>query len=242
MELAVASYNIHGCVGRDGHFDPERIADVLTGLEVQAIALQEVESNSGQGLDVLNYLSDRTGMFHVSGPTLLRENGHYGNALLLASEAQEVDRIDISMPGFEPRGIIDTGFIWHDQYIRVLATHLGLDPRERRNQVKQHILPLVERIHEDDFMLLMGDLNEWLLWGRPLRWLKRYFTGSRARRTYPSGLPLFALDRIWVHPHYCRVNTRTVLNKLTRVASDHLPLRAVIEYHSTDREQNSEKY
>jgi hypothetical protein len=52
-----------------------------------------------------------------------------------------------------------------------------------------------------DIAVLMGDLNEWLLWGRPLPWLRRHFAGMpQTRPTCPAGLPLLALDRIWASP------------------------------------------
>ena len=39
-------------------------------------------------------------------------------------------------------------------------------------------------------------LTEWLLWGRPLRWLRHYFSATPQPRTYPARFPLFSLDRI----------------------------------------------
>jgi len=72
----------------------------------------------------------------------------------------------------------------------------------------------------------MGDLNEWFLWGRPLRYLQRHFKSGPAPATFPARFPLFALDRIWVEPRENLVSVKTVNNSLTRLASDHLPLVA----------------
>jgi endonuclease/exonuclease/phosphatase family metal-dependent hydrolase len=41
--LVVASYNIHGCVGRDGRRDVARVARVIERLDADIIALQEVD-------------------------------------------------------------------------------------------------------------------------------------------------------------------------------------------------------
>ena len=108
-----------------------------------------------------------------------------------------------------------------------MATHLGLRPAERREQVQQ-LLHLF-REHPHDPSVLLGDLNEWFLWGRPLRRLHRHFRHTPSPATFPSGMPFLALDRIWAHP-------RTMLRKLTvhrtptaRAASDHLPLVATLE-------------
>ena len=40
--LAVASYNVHRCIGADGHHAPARIAQVLRELDADVIGLQEV--------------------------------------------------------------------------------------------------------------------------------------------------------------------------------------------------------
>lgn len=162
------------------------------------------------------------------GLVSLGESGHYGNALLLKQDVTSVNRIDISMAGREPRGVIEAGFNWHNLNIRVLATHLGLNPKERRCQVRERLLPLLKQMSGSDCTVLMGDLNEWLLWGRPLRWLKKHFIETSAHPTFPAAFPVFALDRIWVCPHYRLSKSETLRNQLTKVASDHLPLRAFI--------------
>jgi endonuclease/exonuclease/phosphatase family metal-dependent hydrolase len=77
--------------------------------------------------------------------------------------------------------------------------------------------------------VLLGDLNEWFLWGRPLRWLQGIFGKTPAPLTFPSGFPLFALDRIWVRPPTALITLEAHTSALSRVASDHLPVKAVIE-------------
>ena len=76
-------------------------------------------------------------------------------------------------------------------------------------------------------MLLMGDLNEWYLWGRPLRWLHSHFRETPAAPpTFPARQPVLALDRIWVAPAGSLRRLRRHVSPLARVASDHLPLVA----------------
>lgn len=43
--MRVATYNVHGCAGRDGRFGPGRIAEVSVEIEVDLIALQKVTLN-----------------------------------------------------------------------------------------------------------------------------------------------------------------------------------------------------
>ena len=69
--IRIASYNTHGGIGRDRHFVPKRIAQVLRELDADIIALQEVE-NRATGFDMLAYLREETGFQAIAGPTLLR--------------------------------------------------------------------------------------------------------------------------------------------------------------------------
>ena len=94
--------------------------------------------------------------------------------------------------------------------LRVIVTHLGLPPAERRYQVKK-LLSLVRYTPLHERVVVLGDINEWLPLGRPLRWIHALLGRSPAERSFPSRWPLFALDRVWV-----------------RQASDHLPVKAVI--------------
>ena len=47
MRLKVVSWNVHGCVGTDGQFSPERIAEALAALAPDLALLQEVGDNAG---------------------------------------------------------------------------------------------------------------------------------------------------------------------------------------------------
>jgi endonuclease/exonuclease/phosphatase family metal-dependent hydrolase len=76
---------------------------------------------------------------------------------------------------------------------------------------------------------LIGDLNEWYLWGRPLRWLHSHFRETLATpATFPARRPVFALDRIWVARAGSLRGRRRHASPLARVASDHLPLVAEV--------------
>jgi endonuclease/exonuclease/phosphatase family metal-dependent hydrolase len=224
--MIIATYNIHACIGADGRFVPQRIVDVLRELKADVVALQEVEHHDVGGLDLLDYLAAETGFTAVAGPTLLRETRDYGNALLTRLPISAIDQVDLSLPGHEPRGALNVMLDWHGRTLQTVATHLGLRPGERRKQVRQ-LLSLFEP-HVADISVLLGDLNEWLLWGRPLRYLFHHFMPTPHLRTYPARLPVFALDRIWVRPRARLVGIETHASALARVASDHLPLKAVI--------------
>ncbi|TMA64185.1 MAG: hypothetical protein E6J73_07815 [Deltaproteobacteria bacterium] len=75
----------------------------------------------------------------------------------------------------------------------------------------------------------MSDFNEWLPTGRSLRWIHTRLGKTALVRTFPAAFPLFALDRIWVSPAAALVKVSRVRTPLTRIASDHLPLKGVIQ-------------
>jgi endonuclease/exonuclease/phosphatase family metal-dependent hydrolase len=80
--------------------------------------------------------------------------------------------------------------------------------------------------------VLLGDLNEWFLWGRPLRWLHAHFERPPAPRTFPAGWPVLALDRVWVKPRRCLRAIAVHRSLLARHASDHLPVVAALDLES----------
>ena len=227
MRLILASYNIHSCVGTDRRYDPSRIVQVLHELRADIVALQEVDSRDHHGLELLGWIAERLRMHPLAGPTLLRHTGHYGNALLTKHPTADARHINLSLPGLEPRGAIDADVVCEGILLRVIATHLGLRPAERRVQIQQ----LLNRCR-DEPCVLMGDLNEWFLWGRPLRWLTALFGRTPHLRTCPAWWPLLALYRISVRPPHALLKLEVHKSPLAQTASDHLPLKGVLKLKS----------
>jgi endonuclease/exonuclease/phosphatase family metal-dependent hydrolase len=226
-KFKVASYNIHLGIGRDGLFKPERIAQVIGELDADVICLQEVARKTG-GFDMLAYLSAASGYHGIAGPTLTTPGGDYGNAILTRQSPGEVQRWDLSEPRREPRGAIAMLLHPGGVTIRMIATHLGLRPGERRRQIRR----LIGFMRESGTMptVLMGDVNEWFLWGRPVRWLHQHFKQTPSPATFPSGWPFLALDRIWVEPRQALRSIAAHRSAIARLASDHLPITATIDF------------
>ena len=224
----MVSYNIHQCVGMDGRRDVERIARILGGLDAQLIGLQEVGTDfaGGEKSGQMEYLAKATGLQAIAGHTIELQTGPFGNVLLTGWRVLESRLLDLSVPGREPRGAIDAHLAIEGEVVRVIVTHLGLRAAERRYQVRRLLEALSHG--QSRFIIVLGDINEWVLRSRPLRWLYGRFGTPPAPRTFPSWLPLFALDRIWVLPREVLFEVHAHATPLTRIASDHLPVKAVI--------------
>jgi endonuclease/exonuclease/phosphatase family metal-dependent hydrolase len=226
--ISVVSYNVHQCVGLDGRRDVTRVARVLSDLGAQLIGLQEVGTDfeGGKKSGQMEYLASATGLHAIAGHTIERHTGHFGNVLLTGWRVLESRLLDLSVPGREPRGAIDAELDVAGQIVRVVVTHLGLKAAERRYQVRR----LLEALSHGQprFIIVLGDINEWILRSRPLRWLYARFGTPPAPRTFPSWCPLFPLDRVWVLPREALLEVHAHVTPLTRIASDHLPVRAVL--------------
>lgn len=219
--LRVATWNIHGGVGRDGRFDAARILGVLQQLGADVIALQEVASLAVDN-GLLGALREGLGLHAIGARTLTRRESEYGNALLSRFPLTRNTSIALTVGAHEPRNAIDAHLDVDGRELRVVTTHLGLRPAERRIQV-QTILRAIDQ-RPDMPTVMMGDVNEWYLWGRPLRWLHARFGTSPSPRTFPAMRPLFALDRIWTHPADLLHKVAAHRSDLARQASDHLPV------------------
>jgi endonuclease/exonuclease/phosphatase family metal-dependent hydrolase len=231
----VASYNIHACLGGDRRHDVKRIADVIAELGCDTVGLQEVATPPGTaGDEQLDFLARETGMRAIHGLVHARSQGHFGNALLTRRPVLAVHRHDLSYARREPRGAIDAELDVDGVPVRVIVTHLGLRPAERRYQVRR-MLALLHDLPRDRVVVVLGDINEWLPLGRPLRWLHGLLGRPPAERSFPVWCPVFSLDRVWVRPATAMLSFGVHRSHASRIASDHYPVRALIDVHGRPR-------
>ena len=230
LHILAVSYNVHQCVGTDRRRDPGRIARVLKELDADFVGLQEVHSETGgtQTSAQMNYLAQATRREAVAGPTIVKGKSEYGNVLLTRHRVVAIRRFDLSVPGREARGGIDADIEINGRSLRVIVSHLGLAAFERRLQV-QRLAEVVASPPRAPTILLM-DHNEWRPVGSPLWRLDRELGKSPAPRTFPAAVPLFSLDRAWVRPARALVEAASHKTQLTKVASDHLPLKVNIDF------------
>jgi endonuclease/exonuclease/phosphatase family metal-dependent hydrolase len=225
-ELTVVSYNVHRCIGMDRRRDPERVARVIREVGGQVVGLQEVKSIHGAlpARAQMDYLSRATGLAAVAGPTILREDSEYGNVLLTSFPVIRHHAVDLTVNSREPRGALEAVLDIHGKEVRIVVTHLGLNLAERRHQVAR-LLEIATRETQGP-LIVMGDINEWFPRSPVLRFMNRYLGRTPAIPTFPSRLPVLALDRVWVRPTAALVAVAVHRTPLARIASDHLPVRA----------------
>jgi endonuclease/exonuclease/phosphatase family metal-dependent hydrolase len=218
---------VRRCRGLDGRQDPERTARVVRALAADVLGVQEIdcEVQHEGAIDQLLYLAEATGMRAVAGPALRHGYGGYGNGLLTRWPVRAERRHCLKVPGREPRAALEVELDSPAGIVRVITTHFGLRPVERRGQVRRIEGLLAPR--EEALLVLMGDFNVWLPW-RAFRTIAALMGPAPARRSFPAFLPLVSLDRIWVRPRARLTSLGAVHAPLTRIASDHLPVRAVL--------------
>lgn len=234
LSLALASYNIHRCFGTDGHYAPERTAEVIDALDADVVGLQEVDMRLlVDGRAQLDFLASTLSFDAVAGPNIKGRRGKFGNALLTRWPVVAVRRADLSVRHYEPRGAIVAELDVSGQPLRVVVTHLGLNAAERRLQVR-HLLSALDEVGDGMPTIIMGDFNEWRPTRGALRAIDRRFGTSLMARTFPSRLPLLPLDRIWAWPGAGLKRLSVYATPLSRITSDHLPLRAEVSWEADD--------
>lgn len=225
LTLTAVSYNVHSCVGLDGRCEPERIWSVVESLGGSIVGLQEVDARVHRHrVDQFELFTARSGMRCIAGPNIVGRQGAYGNMLLTRWPVERYRLIRLPSR-HEPRGAICAVLRCGDHRLQVLNTHLGLSRSERRRQTAAL---LDEACDHDGPTLFLGDFNVWHRRSNALTRLDAPRDAARAPRTFPSRRPLLALDRIWTQPAGMLHSIEAVRDAATTVASDHLPLRAVL--------------
>ncbi len=232
-EITVASYNIHSCIGNDRINSPQRIIQVIREIDPDIIALQEVDEGYRIEFtrDQINELKALSGMDVHEGPTLWKDKKFFGNVIMTKWPVDAIQRHDISVKGFEPRGIIEAGMVIYGVRFRFISTHLGLNRIERRYQAGK----LADILTSDTFSMtaVAGDFNEWLPCGHTAGRLRGLGGRSVAALSFPSRFPLFPLDRLWFFSRSgyrdTVVDSGIHFSRLSRVASDHLPIYARVD-------------
>jgi endonuclease/exonuclease/phosphatase family metal-dependent hydrolase len=228
--LSIATYNVRRCIGTDGVCDVNRIARVLSEIDADVVALQELSfRKKPRGIDQLSRLAEMSGYEHEACPVHENGDGAIGMGLLFRKRPLTSEKVDLSFERYEPRAALSVCISFSGVRVRIVSTHLGLRWRERRYQAGL-LADELTRHPDEEVRILLGDLNDWIPGSPNLAALKgpveSDFWGSA---TFPSWFPMISLDEIWVSPGDLLVDRRAFRSSLSRRASDHLPLVATLE-------------
>ena len=232
LTISVASYNVHKCVGTDGVFDPDRILNVVLELGADIVALQEADQRFGsrRGLLDLKALYEKGGYRSVLDQGLRKlSHGWHGNVILYREQGGQVGNVHkMTLPGFEPRGAVLVDFDFSGHPLRIIGAHLGLLKASRAKQAEA-ILNAAHPV-DDRAVILLGDTNEWRTGGRSaLKPFDPHLSDvDMTIASFPSRFPLWPLDRVLTNRHVTVYEMQAHESELARIASDHLPVKAVI--------------
>lgn len=242
MKFRVLSYNIHRAIGVDRRFRPERIAQIIGHYDADIVLLQEVDDGAPRSreLDLAKELANELGFPHRAvGHNVTLRKGRYGNATLSRFPILSERNIDLTIAAWKRRGCQHTAIALDgrlDRRLDVFNLHLGLSAGQRARQVE-----LLARSSEMTALapsaacLVGGDFNDWrsllvpfLTGGMKFRSATELSTG-RHLLTYPSFFPRGPLDRIYYRGPLTLHSAYRCRQKLSRLASDHLPIVADFE-------------
>src|SRR4051794_17362606 len=96
VALTVATWNIHGGVGSDGRYSPQRVVDVLCEMNADIVALQEVASQQAHA-NFLHEIEKATGYHVVAGVLRQRRGSDFGNAILSRFPVRSVEHVDLAV-------------------------------------------------------------------------------------------------------------------------------------------------
>lgn len=238
MRLRVVSWNVHGCVGVDRRFAPERVAAVLVALAPDIALLQEVGDNRGHQppVDQAATLARALGFICAVGITMRPSLHGYGNATLSRFAVLDSESVDLSVRGREPRLCLRAVVGRDALRLVTLNVHLGLGPGERRRQLSQ-LLPAIADGEEP--LVMGGDFNDFPPGPVSLTLRSRLLDAgarSAAPQTWPSRWPLLRLDRLYLSRAVRLVGARVDRSAESRVASDHLPIVADLDVPESPEE------
>ena len=236
VDVRIVTYNIHRSRGLDRRTRPDRIAAVLSSIDPDIIALQEVIGPGLSGQGHAEELGAALGMGWVMATTRELRRHQFGNVVLSRFPIKDHTQLDLSWKTCEPRcGQRVSIEVTEGRMLHVYNVHLGTALLERRFQAPR----LATWVHDRRVTgpkLVLGDFNEWgrglvadILADR-LQSLDLY-PFLRRRRTYPGFFPVLHLDHIYYEGAIDVRHVQLPRTRLALVASDHLPLVADIRVH-----------
>ena len=218
-------YNVHNCVGLDGVLSCERIAGIINDANVEAVALQELDSMTTRypGHDMLSEVAALTDMYPTYAPTIDYRGGKYGIGVLTREKPLSHRQVPLPCRS-EPRALLIVEL--EDYYY--CCTHLSLHEEDR---IKSVAIIIDELSKLDKPAIIAGDFNAqpnsypMMAMGRKFH----IFEKQGVSFTFPANEPNREIDYIALYTGggvTAQVLEHRVLN--APVESDHAPMVAEV--------------
>jgi len=245
MSLRVLTVNIHkGFALLNRRFVLPALRDAIRTVKADIVFLQEVQGNclprDGRGGDAFEgshyeFLADEVWPQFAYGKNAVYPEGHHGNAVLSKYPILRHENHDVSIDGHEGRGLLHC--ILRAPAVaapvHAICVHLGLREEHRRQQVELLRSTIASHVPDGETLIVAGDFNDWRSRAHRILesriGLREVFVHAygRAARTFPAGLPLLALDRIYVRDARAHAPYPLPRAPWARL-SDHAPLAAEV--------------
>lgn len=247
--LRVATYNIHKGVrgvGPGKRLEIHNLARGVSALDADLVFLQEVRlrhARDARRFERTSFGWPAQGQADFLAPegygvayrtNAFTRHGEHGNALLSRWPIGEPGHHDVSDHPFEQRGLLYVPVQWQGVTLHAVVAHFGLIHASRVRQVQRLAEYVDAHVPRGAPLLVAGDFNDW---GEKLDAPMAEIGLERARApglppshrlTFPSLVPVFALDRIYTRGLACRTTFVPRGSTWARM-SDHLPLVAELE-------------
>ena len=236
--MRLVTYNIHkGIGGGDRLYNLERIIAVLQQINADVICMQEVTIDlpRTKGHDQARILAERFAPMN----SFFQQNvkwkvGGYGNLLLSRWPIIEQHRISLTYLKKKPRGAQVVVLETPEGSMRLLNWHLGLGETERHWQVARLLHHETWRATAELPTLITGDFNDWRNTLGPQLLAEHGFHQASAPpsrfRSFPAMMPVISIDKVFHQPNLTIEHLAVWKTKLSRQASDHLPVVVDFEW------------
>lgn len=247
--LRVATYNIHKGVrgvGPQKRLEIHNLGLGIEALDADLVFLQEVRlfhARDARRFDQTWFGWPEQGQAEFLAPqgyesayrsNAITRDGEHGNALLSRWPLGNIGHHDVSDHRFEQRGLLHVPVSWQGMTLHAVVAHFGLIHASRVRQVQRLARFIEAEVPAGEPVLVAGDFNDW---GERLDKLMHVIGLERAvaaegqrdaRVTFPSRVPVFALDRVYMRGFRC-LSTMVPRGSAWARMSDHLPLVAELE-------------
>ena len=220
FKMRAMCYNIHNCTGTDDLYDEQRIADIINAADVEAVAVQEVDSmTTRHPVDIMKNLGVKTGMYPTFGAAIDYKGGKYGVGVL--TKEKPISYYTVPLPcSDEPRVLL----IVELKNCYFCCSHFSL-LAEYRTEAVNIIIEEAKKLNKP--MILAGDFNA-KRDDSSIQTLAEHFEvfeKQGPKNTFPAGTPNREIDYICLYKDdgaMAVVSQSLVVPEA--VASDHRPI------------------